>query len=76
MRRQTAALFLLGWFACVALHGAYYVWSASSLVGAQGYEATWQFQLSMFSIMRLPFWLLVLLFVPLAWHARPHGSRE
>ena len=75
MQRQTR-IFLLAWFVCCALHAVYYVWSTSSLAGAEGYETTWQFQLAMFAIFRLPFWLLALFVIPLAWHARPQPPLE
>jgi hypothetical protein len=53
----TAAL----WVVLVALHAWYYVTSILALPDIPGgYEASWDFQLLMFALVRLPLWVLAL----------------
>jgi hypothetical protein len=59
--RTSVGLTLSVWGACVLLHAWYYV--ASILASEDipdAYARAWDFQLLMFGLFRLPFWLLVL----------------
>ena len=59
--RPSVPALLALWVSLVALHAWHYVTSILSLPDlAGGYESEWDFQLLMFGLVRLPFWILAL----------------
>lgn len=63
-----------GWLALVAGYAYVYVLQHINSPDAEGYEADWEFQLLMFSIVRLPF-LLVGLWA-LLWALKKAGRKN
>ena len=58
---KVAFLVFTGWCALTGVYAVYYVKSILSLDEGDTYAMTWDFQLLMFTIFRLPFMVMMLL---------------